>query len=402
MTTYQIKLRDFTLLVSSMITIIGTTAIAASLPQMNEVYKSVPNGQFLVKVSLTLPALSIALFAPFMGMIIDRWGRKNLFIASMILYGLSGISGFFVDSLYQILVTRFILGISVAGIMTCATALISDFYEGIKLNRFMGQQSLFMGLGNVIFVSLSGILADYHWRLPFMIYSIAFIILPGVIFLITEPQYKISIGDTLPGNESKPFPVKKTLFIYFIGFVNMVVYFMIPVYLPFYLESFKNINNTRIGLLLSVVGLSWGILSSQYYRFKKILTFEQIAIVTFIIMGVAHLILSSATGYFIVVISLILNGIALGIFIPNLNAWLLSFVPAAMKGRIIGGLIFFVFLGQFFSPIITRPLNVAAGMSKSYFVAGALLLFIAVGYAVFEFGQDVKRRLWIAGPAPGC
>jgi MFS family permease len=390
---YQIKLRDFTLLVSSMITIIGTTAIAASLPQMSQAYVSVPDAQFLVRVSLTLPALSIALFAPFMGAIIDRWGRKNLFIASMILYGLSGISGFFLASLYQILITRFILGISVAGITICATALISDFYQGMQLSRFMGQQSLFMGLGNVVFVSLGGILADYNWRLPFMIYSIAFFILPGVIFLITEPFSKSYADNILSNSETTPIAVKKTLFVYFIGFINMVVYFMIPVYLPFYLESFKNITNTRVGLLLSIVGLSWGTLSSQYHRFKKILTFEQIAIVTFILMGIAHLILSSATGYLMVIIALILNGIGLGVFIPNLNAWLLSFVPASMKGRVIGGLVFFVFLGQFFSPIITRPLDIAAGISKSYFIAGVLLLCISLGYAVFKFRQSVKRRM---------
>jgi MFS family permease len=92
--TLRVKLRDLTLMASSMIAIIGTTAIAASLPGMSDAYALTPNGRFLVNVALTLPALSIALFAPLMGLVIDRWGRKKIFIASLVLYGLSGTAGF--------------------------------------------------------------------------------------------------------------------------------------------------------------------------------------------------------------------------------------------------------------------------------------------------------------------
>jgi MFS family permease len=373
-------LRELTLMASSMITIIGTTVIAASLPHMSEAYASLPNGRFLVNVSLTLPALSAALFGPVMGATIDRWGRKRPFLVAMILYGLAGTAGSYLPSLYAILASRFVLGIAVAGITTCATALIADYADQRKLGGLMGRQSLFMAAGNVVFVSLAGVLADHHWRYPFLICAVSFVILPGVVFLIAEPRAPRGSRAERAAAQSEALPIARTVLVYAIGFTNMVVYFMVPVYLPFHLRSFSSYNSARVGGLLALVGLSWGLSSSLYHRYRRHLTFEKITMIAFAIMGIAHLLMASASGYPMVILALVMIGFGLGAIVPNLNAWLLSFVPPSMKGRAIGGLVFFVFLGQFFSPIITRPLSDAAGIASSYLVSGSLLLLIALGH----------------------
>jgi MFS family permease len=288
------------------------------------------------------------------------------------------------QSLQEILVTRFVLGISVAGITTCAIAIIADYADDSTLGRFMGRQSLFMALGNVVFVSLGGVLADYSWRWPFLIYVIALVVLPGAIFLITEPRSAADGKTISSGVRDEALPAVRTALVYFLCFINMVVYFMVPVYLPFYVKSFPGHDSARTGALLALVGLTWGITSTQYHRLKKNLTFGQIVIGAFALMGVAHLLLAWASGYAMVILALILIGIGLGVVLPNLNTWLLSFTSAAMNGRVIGGLIFFGFIGQFVSPIITRPLSTAAGIATSYFIAGSVLLFIALsGYIAF-------------------
>lgn len=388
--SYRNTLRELTLMAASMITIIGTTAIAPSLPQMADVFGGTPSGHFLVRVSLTLPALSAGLFGPLTGFVIDRWGRKRLFVAALALYGISGASGFFLTSLPVILASRFILGISVAAITTCATALIGDYSQRSKLGTIMGRQSLFMAFGNLVFVSLSGVLADHSWRWPFLIYAIAFLILPGAVMLITEPRSGRDAGATRLGETKEAMPVTRTAFVYLVGFANMVVYFMVPVYLPFYVRSFPDSNSMKVGGLLALVGLTWGISSSQYYRLSKSLSFERIAMLALALIATAYLLLSSATDYFVVIVALVLVGIGLGAILPNLNAWLLSIVPAEMKGRAIGALVLFVFMGQFLSPVITQPLTSTVGMSRSYLIAGLLLASIALACGLYEFHQ--KRR----------
>lgn len=379
--TQRVPLRELTLMACSMITIIGTTAIAASLPHMSDAYASEPGSRVLVNVVLTLPALSVALFGPLVGAAADRWGRKPLLILAMLLYGVAGTAGSYLPSLHGILVSRFILGIAVAGISTCATALIADFAEHGKLGGLLGRQSLFMAAGNVVFVSLGGVLADHHWRLPFLIYTISFLIVPGV-FAIAEPRRARTAENPLAAAQRETLPLARTSLIYAIGFLNMVIYFMVPVYLPYHLRSFSDHTSTRVGGLLALVGLSWGISSSLYHRVRRRLSFEGVFMASFAVMGAGYLLLASASGYPMVIVALVLVGVGLGAIVPNQGAWLLSFAPATMKGRVIGGLLFFVFIGQFISPILTRPLTDAVGIANSYFASGALMLLVAAGAAV--------------------
>lgn len=390
--TSSYKWRELTLMASSMIAIVGTTAIAASLPHMSEAYAAVPNGRFLVNVALTLPALSVAICSPFVGVAIDRWGRKRMLILAMILYGLSGTAGSVLISLPALLFSRLVLGIAVAGITTCSTALLADHANEQKLGNLMGRQSLFMSLGNVVFVSLGGVLADHHWRLPFLLYAASFVILPGVIFSISEPRAARGQRRPSSGSGAEALPVRRLALLYALGFINMVVYFMVPVYLPFHLSSFPGNSGARVGGLLALVGLSWGVASSLYHRVRRHLTCEQVALVSLALMGIANLMIAMASGYALLIPALVLIGAGLGVFVPNLNAWLLSFTPATMKGRLIGGLVFFVFLGQFASPILTRPLNAAVGTTGSYFVGGALLLLLSLGTAAWV-GRAMPMRL---------
>jgi MFS family permease len=55
--------------------------------------------------------------------------------------------------------------------MTTATTLIADYYEGERRSAVMGQQAAFMGFGGVVFLVLGGVLADLSWRAPFGIIS---------------------------------------------------------------------------------------------------------------------------------------------------------------------------------------------------------------------------------------
>ncbi len=114
---------------------ISSTAISPSLPEMSVVFQAEQDAEFLVRLVLTLPTLSIAIFAPLAGIIIDKCGRKKLFVFSIILYGVTGASGFFLDSLFEILVSRALFGIAVGGIMTTSIALITDYFEGPKRDR---------------------------------------------------------------------------------------------------------------------------------------------------------------------------------------------------------------------------------------------------------------------------
>ena len=101
-----------TLLLVSTMTVMAGATISPALPQIETFFAEVPNAAFWVKLMLTMPALLTAISAPFVGIIIDRFGRKPLLVAATLLYGTAGGSGLVLSSLTGLLVERALLGLS--------------------------------------------------------------------------------------------------------------------------------------------------------------------------------------------------------------------------------------------------------------------------------------------------
>ncbi len=245
---YKTFPRDATLLIGSTITAMAAAIIAPALPQMNVVFQDTPNAVFLVRLSLSIHALAIAMSAPFLGMLLDKWGRRPIVISSLILFGLSGASGFVAGSIYTILAGRSLLGVGMAGLMAGFTTLISDYFKGARLNKIMGLlQAAFMAFGSVFFLIVAGILADLGWRFPFLIYLFGFLILPGVLFFVDEPVIQKTNKEE---GAKESLPIKKVGPVYLLAFTGMAIMFILPLHLPFHLKALYDTSNTKIGLAL--------------------------------------------------------------------------------------------------------------------------------------------------------
>jgi MFS family permease len=383
-----------TLLVTSTLTVMSGATIAPSLPAMRAYFSGVENVEYWVKLVLTVPALFIVIGAPISGLIVDRLGRKSLLVASTILYGFAGSSGFLLNSIGRILMGRALLGLAVAGVMTSVTTLIADYYIGQARANFMGLQAAFMAFGGVLFLSSGGFLADLNWRLPFLIYLFAFIILPFIVVLLYEPRRtNVGIGNAGIGTvqesdrftsdsvlriNAPPVPIKLLTLIYGVAVFMQVIFYLIPVQLPFYLQNLTKASATQSGLAIAFATLFSAFASMLYGRIKARLHFVSILTLAFALMGLGYSIIGLANSYEQVLIGLAVAGIGLGFLMPNLTVWLSAESPEALRGRLLGGLTTFFFLGQFLSPILSQPVSQQVGLGNTYRLAGGLLLLLAL------------------------
>ena len=346
--------------------------IAPSLPAMQEYFADVPNSALLVRLVLTIPALFIAIGGLFAGQLVDRLGRKPLLIGSALLYGIAGSSGFILNSLGAILAGRALLGLSVAGIMTGVTTLIADYYTGQTRANFMGLQAAFMGLGGVVFLSVGGFIADLNWRFPFLIYLSAWAILIAIALTIYEPERKI-LNQTSSSAIKPTMPIGVLAMIYGVAWFYMVAFYLIPVQLPFYLQNLSNASATASGLAIAASTLASAIASLRYGFVKERLGFVSIVVIAFGVAAVGYLIIGIAGSYNVVLIGLIIAGLGFGLLMPNLNVWLSSIIPDVLRGRALGGLTTFFFLGQFLSPLVSQPITNEIGLAKTYSFTGVCL-----------------------------
>ncbi len=371
--TFWVKL---TLLLSSSLTVMAGATIAPSLPAMRDHFAATPNADYWVRLVLTAPALFIALGAPIVGTLIDRFGRKTLLAIAMLVYGVAGCSGAVLGDLGLILGGRVLLGLSVAGIMTTATALIADYYAGPDLAQFLGLQAAFMGLGGVVFLSLGGFLADLNWRSPFLIYALALLILPLAIFTLPEPDLAAD-PPAQPGEHNPGFPWRVAGMTYGAALLSQVVFYLIPVQLPFYLKALTNANASKSGLAIALATLLSASSAIAYKPIKTRLSFMGIYAVAFLAMAVGYLVISLSLSYAMVLVGLAIAGAGLGLLMPNMNVCLTSITPGSQRGRVLGGLTTAFFLGQFLSPILSQPLSGAVGLDLSYRLGGGLMFVMA-------------------------
>ena len=377
-----------TLLLVSTLTVMAGATIAPSLPAMRTFFADVPNADYLVRLALTLPALLIALGAPFVGIAIDRLGRKPLLLGSLVLYGVAGSSGFVLSDLGSILVGRAFLGLSVAGIMTTATTLVADYYSGSARAQFLGLQAGFMGLGGVLFLTLGGFLADVNWRFPFLIYLMALMLAPFTATLLPEPQRQTPHTVNRPTLDEianpQAFPTNLVILTYGIALITQIVFYLIPTQLPFYLQQIVNASPSQSGLAIALTTLLSAISSINYRYVKDRLGFVAIYGIAFVNLALGYGLIGWASSYAMVLVGLAIAGIGVGLLMPNMNLCLTSVTPDVFRGRVLSGITTCFFLGQFLSPLLSQPLSVAVGLGATYGIAAGLMA-VLTGAALVLF-----------------
>lgn len=363
-----------TILFCSMMTVMAGATIAPSLPEMTKAFPNNPSAETLVKLVLTIPGLLIAVTSPISGWIIDKFGRIKLLAFMLLLYAAAGSAGLYLDTLFEIIISRAFLGIAVGGIMTTAVALIGDYFEGDERQQFLGTQAGIMALSGTVFITFGGVLADISWRYPFAIYLLALVAFPLVLIFLKEPQ-RATPEQTAQSNSAIP---KLAWTIFVVSFLGMVTFYLMPVQIPFLMQEISEVGNTETALAISSVMLVGGIMSFQYPKLKKRLTHYQIYGITFLFMGIGYLLISAADSYLMTFPGLIFSGLGAGLLMPNSNLCLVTMASPENRGKVLGLLTTFIFLGQFASPLFFQPLVNYTSIKGGFLYLSIALILVSV------------------------
>jgi MFS family permease len=326
--------------------------------------------------------------APLAGIFIDRFGRVRFLYANLVLYGFAGGSGFILDSLQHILIGRALLGVAVAGIMTTSTTLLGDYYTGEARIRYAGVQSLFMALGGVVFIGAGGILADFNWRLPFLIYLASWLVLvPAMAFMDVPPRHaRESITEP-----DRPAPIGSLALAYALIFFALVMFYMTPVQLPFLLRDIGIASSTLAAGPIVIGSLASGASAMVLSRLRRSMGYVSVYALSMMLIALGYAIIAATHDYGVVLAGAAISGFGVGIIFTNSALWVTALAPPRLRGRLLGMMTASVYLGQFCSPILVQPAVSAAGLSGAFGVFAGIASLVSL---LLVAGRGAKPGRW--------
>ncbi len=343
------------------------------------------NQTFLLRLMMVAPALTIVLLIPFVGRFADRFGRHHILILGLLLYAACGLAAFAAPSVEWILVSRFVLGVPLALIMTITTASTGDFFAPDERNRLLGIQylaSTFIGLSVPV---LSGLVALIDWRLDFIIYLIA---LP---FIALAPVLRaVGLHEKRGTEKAVGRELRATLGIFLLAASGTAILWLLTLQLAFHLSEIGFTSPVSAGIALGAPCLSGMASGLMYPALKRRLPPRLVAAFAFSLMALGYAAISLAASVPALGIGLLLCGFGFGFNQTNCAAWLLSAAPPEARGRAAAGLTFAVCFGQLVSPFVYQPLVSMFGSAATFALVAAICLLIACAIC-FAFGSVEKR-----------
>lgn len=372
----------FTMLLIALTTMMSNVAIVTALPHLKDYFTNTENIEFLARMMLTLPSLAIAFLAPVLGHFVYKIGRKKSALGALTLFSIAGSSGVYLETMNLLLLSRFMLGIAIATLMIVSTSLIGDYFQGEARHRFMGQQGVFISLGGVVFVVGGGLLSDIHWRYSFAIYTIGFLLIPLVYRFLNEKV----IQDF--GNEEETDINANLFWIYFLAFILMLVFYILPTQIPFLIMNHFGASGALTGAIIGTAFISNGIGAMSFRKLKQRLTHPQIYILGMIIIGIGFIAIGLVDNVYYFFCTSPIMGFGGGILMTNMTAWMLSKTHHTKRIHKSAYLTSALFLGQFFSPIFFHPI-VSFFSIESFFIVMGIVVLSCVLVSSFYFRQKI-------------
>jgi MFS family permease len=352
-------LRATLLMAGSCLPVLGAVLIAPVLPKMQEHFDAVPGAKTLVPVVLTIPALALALLAPFAGVIVDRLGRVRLLVWATALYALLGTAPLWLDSLDAILVSRVLVGITEAAIMTCCTTLIGDYYTGSVRDRYLALQTMCASVSATAFFVIGGAAGSAGWRAPFLIYAVGLLLAPAMAATLSKFRPENAAAAEGSTAEKKPFPARRLAGICTLTVFGAMIFYTVPVEMSYLLDDLGVKSTGVIGLATALASAATVVGSIAFTKLAGNPA-GRLPLV-FALCAAGFVVIALASSPLVVIAGAVLNCLGTGILLPSLLTIAMSRLDYANRGRGTGLWTAAFFAGEFVCPVVLIALESATG-----------------------------------------
>ncbi len=383
--------QGITIVIAAFLPIIAIVAMGPAVPTMIEHFASDPEARAKVPAMIGAPGLAMALLAPFAGALVDRFGRRPLLLVCTLLYAAFGSMPLLLDDLDHIYVSRLLLGVSEAGILTVVNTLLGDYWDDRGRKNWLFLQGL---LGPFIAAMVSliiGYATSLQWNGVFFVYLVALPIWAAMALYLFEPKKAEPREDGPSAPAASPFPWSSVLT------VSAVTFFASMLYYVFIINgalAFKEVGVDRpeqYGQLIFIPSL-FVLAGAAVFRLLAMRPSTLQLGVALAMLGVGLAGMGLATSVPVMVACLVIQQTAAGMTVPTLIAWTQGKFGFEHRGRVMGIWTGSFFLGQSLSPLLVHTIDARLGSIQAAFLTAGLCGLGAAAVALVIFLAGKKEQ----------
>lgn len=342
-----------------------------------------------VGLILTVYALAQFIFTPLLGRLSDRYGRKPIIFASLLIEGASLALSAIAWSLPILLLARFIGGLGASNIGS-AQAVVSDVTTPQERAKGMGLIGASIGLGFVIGPALGGVLAPLGPAVPFWAATgVAALNAVLVLLFLPETLNRQDVagksaharGRLLAGiTDVLHYPVVVRLIV--INLIFTIAFTAMEAIFPLFTQHTFRWGAAQNGYIFTYVGIiivimQGGLVGQLVKRWKE----QAIMIAGLVMLAVGLILLAFSTQLAILLIALGILSAGDGAVTPLVST-LLSFAsPAEAQGETLGLAQGVGGLGRIVGPVAAGSAY-AFGGPATPFITGGILVLLAAALAI--------------------
>lgn len=174
---------------------LNMTVVGSAMPRVI----SDLGGFALYAWAFTAYSLATTITIPIVGTVSDRYGRRPLLLAGIVVFALGSVGLGLVQTMEQLIVLRAVQGIGGGALMAMSFTAIADLFPPIERGRYQGYTGAVWGVSSVVGPLIGGFLTDHlGWRsvffvnVPFALLSLYFI---GRFFRLPVPALPSTPGE---------------------------------------------------------------------------------------------------------------------------------------------------------------------------------------------------------------
>jgi DHA1 family bicyclomycin/chloramphenicol resistance-like MFS transporter len=265
----------FLLIFLGMMSAFGPFVTDMYLPGLPSMVEDFHTTEALVQLSLTMGMIGLAVGQVFFGPMSQKWGRRSVLLASMLLFVAAAFLCVLSDNITFFLACRLLQGLGGAGGIVLSRAIATDCYEGRELAKMMAIIGAINGIAPAVAPIVGGLVTGTTgWQGVFVILGILGVLLfvMSLVFRETLPVAQRHTGSLLKSFTDYPKVFANRRFVklsatYGLASGTMFAYISSA---PFIIQSHYGFDEIGFAVIFGINAVFIGIGSGLALKFKSL------------------------------------------------------------------------------------------------------------------------------------